>query len=89
MNFKLNNETVKITANSVECRNSCIQIEMVKMLVECRGETKMGESPLPLLFNRYLRFMDLTNIEFIEIKEPDFAEYDEYFANKIISKIAA
>lgn len=89
MTFKLNNENIKISANSVECASSCVQIELVKMLVECRAESEIGQCPLPLLFNKYLRFMDITHIEFIELEDPSFAKPDEYFAEKIIRRIAA
>ena len=89
MTFKLNNENIKISANSVECKSSCVQIELVKMLVECRSESALGQCPLPLLFNKYLRFMDITHIEFIELADPSFAKQDSHFADKIIRKIAA
>jgi len=89
MTFKLNNEHIKISANSVECRSSCVQIELVKMLVECRGEAIFGQCPLPILFNKYLRFMDITNIEFITLDEPSFAKKDDTFAEQVIRRIAA
>jgi hypothetical protein len=89
LTFKLNNEHIKISANSVECKSSCVQIELVKMLVECRAESMMGQCPLPILFNKYLRFMDITNIEFITLEEPPFAKKDDTFAEQVIRRIAA
>jgi hypothetical protein len=89
MTFKLNNENIKISANSVECKSSCVQIELVKMLVECRSESLIGQCPLPILFNKYLRFMDITHVEFIEIEDPSFAKPDSHFADNIIRRIAA
>mgnify|MGYP000358564091 CR=1 FL=1 len=89
LTFKLNNEPIKISANSVECKSSCVQIELVKMLVECRAESFMGQCPLPILFNKYLRFMDITNIEFITLEEPSFAKKDDTFAEQVIRRIAA
>ena len=87
--FKLNDEAVKITANSVECKNSCVQVQLVKMLVECRSETEIGKCPLALFFNKYLSLMDLTHIEFIEMGEAIHATKGSEFAELVLSKIAA
>ena len=87
--FKLNDEAVKITANSVECKNSCVQVQLVKMLVECRSETEIGKCPLALFFNKYLRFMDITHTEFIEFNDTVYAGNGANFAELVLSKIAA
>ncbi len=87
--FKLNNETVKISANSVQCYSNCLQIELVKLLVECRGTSEPGKSPLPLLFNKYLRFLDITHIEFFNYTDAQSLSSHENFAEKILTRIAA
>ena len=87
--FKLNDEVVKITANSVECKNSCVQVQLVKMLVECRQETEIGKCPLPLLFNKYLTLMEITHTEFIELDDSTHFNNGVSFAEYVLSKIAA
>jgi len=87
--FKLNDEAVKITANSVECKNSCVQVQLVKMLVECRAETEIGKCPLALLFNKYLSLMDITHTQFIEWDDNNFTANSATFADLVLSRIAA
>jgi hypothetical protein len=61
---------VKINNNSVKTDNSSLQIELVKRLIDCKAASLIGESALPMFFNKYLRKYQISNVEFIQEKTP-------------------
>ena len=62
VNCKLNGKNLKVTNNAVEIEDSFLQIELVKRLIECKALTPVGESSLPLFFNKYLRKYEITEV---------------------------
>ena len=63
----VNGFEVLITNNAVRTRNSSLQIELVKRLIECKEIAGFNKSALPLFFNKYLRFYQLSEVEFISV----------------------
>ena len=59
---------VKVNNNAVKTDNPSLQIELVKRLIDCKASTAIGESALPLFFNKYLRHYSISEIEFIQEK---------------------
>lgn len=66
INCKIDGFEVKISNNSVKAAVSSLQIELVKRLIECKASVEVGESALPLFFNKYLRFYPISDVEFIQ-----------------------
>ena len=88
---KINGKNLKVTNNVVEIDDSFLQIELVKRLIDCRALTPVGESPLPLFFNKYLRKYQISEVVFSEdrstlILEPNF---EETFIDDMIEGMAA
>ena len=74
---KLNGKKLRVTNNAIEIEDSFLQIELVKFLIECKAITPIGDSSLPLFFNKYLRKYEISEVVFSEEKsafvfEPDF-----------------
>lgn len=91
VNCKLNGKSLKVTGNAVEIEDALLQVELVKRLIDCRALTPVGESPLPLFFNKYLRKYDITDVVFSDIKpalvfEPEF---DDHYIDDMIDGMAA
>lgn len=63
----VNGFDVLITNNAVRTRNSSLQIELVKRLIECKEIAGFNKSALPLFFNKYLRFYELSEVEFVTV----------------------
>lgn len=61
---QINGIFVMITNNAVRTTNQNLQIELVKRLIECKSQVKIGESVLPHFFNTYLRFYELDWFKF-------------------------
>lgn len=62
----INGNEVLITNNAIRTKNSSLQIELVKRLVQCRELVAPGESALPVFFNKFLRWYEgLTNVVFL------------------------
>ncbi len=59
---------VKISNNAVKTNHPSLQVELVKRLIDCKAQTAIGESALPLFFNKYLRFYPISEVEFIKEK---------------------
>ncbi len=91
VNCKLNGRNLRVTNNAVVIDDSFLQIELVKRLIDCRALTPVGESPLPLFFNKYLRKYQISEVIFSEEK-PAFTfepELDDYYIDGMIDGIAA
>ena len=88
---KINGKNLKVTNNVVEIDDSFLQIELVKRLIDCRALTPVGESPLPLFFNKYLRKYELTEVIFTEEKPALFfhPEFDDNYIDEMIDGMAA
>ena len=61
----VNGFEVLITNNAVRTRNTSLQIELVKRLIECKEIAGFNKSALPVFFNKYLRFYQLSEVEFV------------------------
>lgn len=91
VNCKLNGKSLKVTNNAVEIEDSFLQVELVKRLIDCRALTPIGDSPLPMFFNKYLRKYQLTEVVFREEK-PAFAfepEFDDHYIDEMMDGMAA
>jgi hypothetical protein len=63
---KINGFEVLITNNAVRTRNSSLQIELVKRLVQSREMVEPTQSALPLFFNKFLRWYEgLSDVVFL------------------------
>ena len=88
---KINGKKLRLTNNSIEIEDSFLQMELVKSLIECKSITPLGESSLPLFFNKYLRKYHISEVVFSEdgsnlILEPNF---EETFIDDMLEVIAA
>lgn len=91
VNCKLNGRSLRVTNNAIEIDDSFLQIELVKRLIDCRALTPIGESPLPLFFNKFLRKYQISEVVFSEEKpalvfEPEF---DDHYIDNMIDGMAA
>ena len=91
VNCKLNGKSLRVTNNAVEIEDALLQVELVKSLIDCRALTPIGDSPLPMFFNKYLRKYNITEVVFSEEKpalifEPEF---DDHYIDDIIDGMAA
>lgn len=76
---KLNGKSLKVSGNKVEINDSVLQIELVKRLIECRALTPVGENPIALFFNKYLRNYSISDVEFSEYPaQVNYSIYDDY-----------
>lgn len=76
---KLNGKSLVVSGNSIEIDDSQLQIELVKRLIECKALTPVGENPLPLFFNKYLRNYSISEVEFKEVRRAvNYDMYDDY-----------
>ena len=91
VNCKLNGKNLKVTNNAVEIEDSFLQIELVKRLIECKALTPVGESSLPLFFNKYLRKYEITEVLFSEERPALYfePEFDDNYIDDMIDGIAA
>lgn len=91
VNCKLNGYKLRITNNSVEIDNSSLQIELVKRLIDCRALIPVGESPLPVFFNKYLRMYTITDVKFTEEKPAIYFDpnFDDQYIDDMIDGMAA
>ena len=72
----LNGLELKVTNNAVFINDGMIKNELIKRLIDCKAFTPIGESALPLFFNKYLRNYNIENVRFIEESAP-FNNYSE------------
>jgi len=88
---KINGKKLKITNNSVEIEDSFLQVELVKNLIECKSITPIGESSLPLFFNKYLRKYQISEVVFSEDKSNLVFELDfeETYIDDMVAGVAA
>ncbi len=91
VHFKLNGKKIRVTNNSIEIEDSFLQAELVKKLIECKAITPIGESSLPLFFNKYLRKYQISEVLFSEDKSHIVFEpyFEEAYIDNIIDGIAA
>ena len=88
---KINGKKLRVTNNAIEIEDSFLQVELVKSLIECKSITPLGESSLPLFFNKYLRKYQISEVVISEdrstlILEPNF---EETFIDDMIEGMAA
>ena len=88
---KINGKKLRVTNNAIEIEDSFLQIELVKSLIECKSITPLGESSLPLFFNKYLRKYQISEVLFSEDKSHIVFEpyFEEAYIDNIIDGIAA
>lgn len=91
VNCKLNGKNLRVTSNAVEIEDASLQVELVKRLIDCRALTPIGDSPLPMFFNKYLRKYNISEVVFSEerlalVFEPEF---DDHYIDDIIDGMAA
>jgi len=91
VNCKLNGKSLRVTNNAVEIEDALLQVELVKRLIDCKALTPVGESALPMFFNKYLRKYQITEVVFSEEKpalvfEPEF---DDNYIDEMIDGMAA
>ncbi len=88
---KLNGKKLRITNNAIEIEDSCLQEELIKSLIDCKAKTPLGESSLPLFFNKYLRNYEISEIVLSESVPRTIYQtnFEEMYIDKEIEVMAA
>ena len=91
VNCKINGISLRVTSNSIEVNNTTLQIELVKRLIDCRSLTPIGESVLPLFFNKYLRKYRISDVVFSEEKPAIYLDpsFDDQYIDDLADGLAA
>jgi hypothetical protein len=91
VNCKINGISLRITSNSIEVNNTALQIELVKRLIDCRSLTSIGESVLPLFFNKYLRKYKISDVIFSEEQPAIYLDpsFDDQYIDDMVDGLAA
>tara|TARA_X000000368_G_C23008604_1_gene702451 strand:- start:1117 stop:1404 length:288 start_codon:yes stop_codon:yes gene_type:complete len=91
VNCKINGINLRITSNSIEVNDTELQIELVKRLIDCRSLTPIGQSALPLFFNKYLRKYKISDVIFSEEKTPIYLDpsFDDQYIDDMSDNLAA
>ena len=79
---QINGNFVTITNNAVRTTNQSLQIELVKRLIECKSQVKVGENVLAHFFNTYLRFYVLDWFQFSD-KNQELNPQDFYLPGAV------
>lgn len=69
LTFRLNGKKVEITPNAVKCKDLSIAQELINLFIQVRASIDFNEDPVMKLFNDYIRFMDVSDIQLKSIKE--------------------
>jgi hypothetical protein len=69
LTFRLNGKKVEITPNAVKCKDLSIAQELINLFIQVRASIDFSEDPVMRLFNDYIRFMDVSDIQLTNITE--------------------
>lgn len=83
LKFNLDGKKVKIEENAVFCSDLVLNQKIVNWFIHCRMATETSKEAMMMLFNQYLRFMSVSNIQFDQVREdnyivPEFIEQAIY-----------